>query len=240
MIYLLRYGLLLVYTVFWGVIGLAIGLVERSGRGVLWVAKSWVGWIFASCGIRVEVEGLVENIDPAQPYVIMTNHQSVIDIGALIMTLPVEWGFVAKRELTWIPFFGWVLAIGGHVIIDRSNRERSVKSLRCAAERVRAGTNVIIFPEGPRSPSGTLASFKSGGFHLAIQARSPVLPATVSGSHRITPNHSLRLESGVVKIAYGKPIPTEGMGTEGREALKGAVRDAIEAGFDLTLQGARE
>ena len=240
MIYLLRYGLLLVYTVFWGVIGLAIGLVERSGRGVLWVAKSWVGWIFASCGIRVEVEGLVENIDPAQPYVIMTNHQSVIDIGALIMTLPVEWGFVAKRELTWIPFFGWVLAIGGHVIIDRSNRERSVKSLRCAAERVRAGTNVIIFPEGTRSPSGTLASFKSGGFHLAIQARSPVLPATVSGSHRITPNHSLRLESGVVKIAYGKPIPTEGMGTEGREALKEAVREAIEAGFDPTLQGARE
>ena len=80
------------------------------------------------------------------------------------------------------------------MIIDRSNREKSVQSLRHAAARVRGGVNVIIFPEGTRNQEAGLAEFKSGGFHLAIEAGVPVIPVSVCGSSRITPKGSLRID----------------------------------------------
>jgi 1-acyl-sn-glycerol-3-phosphate acyltransferase len=234
-IYAARYLLIVLYTVVWGLPACLVGLLDRSGEGVIWIGRPWVRWIFWSCGVRVEVEGL-ENVDPRRPCVFMSNHQSVTDIGALVTSLPVSWRFVAKRELTWIPLFGWALALGGHPIVDRGNRERAVASLRRAAERVREGTHVVIFPEGTRSESGEMRSFKSGGFHLAIQAQVPIVPVTVSGSRRITPKRSLRIESGVVKVVYGKPIETAGLRIEDREALKQQVRAAIAAGYDRELQ----
>jgi 1-acyl-sn-glycerol-3-phosphate acyltransferase len=234
-VYLLRYLLTVLYTILWGVPACVVALVDRSGEGVIWIGRQWVRWIFWSCGVRVEAEGL-ENIDPRQPYVFMSNHQSVTDIGALVLTLPVSWRFVAKRELTWIPLFGWALKLGGHPIVDRGNHAKAVASLQRAAEQVRRGTNVVIFPEGTRSETGAMRSFKSGGFHLALQAEVPILPVTVSGSRRITPKRSLRLESGLVKVVYGKPIETRGLRIEDREALKGMVRAAIEAGYDPELE----
>jgi 1-acyl-sn-glycerol-3-phosphate acyltransferase len=199
------------------------------------VARHWVHWILVTCRVHVRCEGL-ERVDLGRPYVVMSNHQSVFDIAALVSTLPISWRFVAKRELTRIPLFGWALAGGGHVIIDRSNNETSVRSLHRAAQQVRGGTSVIIFPEGTRSPTGELGSFKSGGFHLAIEAGVPILPASISGSRRITPKRSLRIESGSVLIRYGTPIPTEKFGAEDREELKRVVRRAIESGLDPELQ----
>ncbi len=235
MIYVVRYALIALYTVLWGVPATLLGPFDRHGRMICFIARHWIGWIFWTCGIRVECEGL-ENLDPEQPYVLMGNHQSVVDIGALVLTLPRDFRFVAKRELAWIPFVGWALALSVGIMVDRGNRQRSVSSLRRAAERIRGGETVIIYPEGTRSPTGELRAFKSGGFHLAIQAQVPVLPVTVSGSKRITPKRSLRVERGTVKIVYGKPIPTRGLGTEDRQALKDEVRAAITAGFDPDFQ----
>jgi 1-acyl-sn-glycerol-3-phosphate acyltransferase len=233
-IYVLRYVLVAVYTVFWGTVACLALCVDRSGESAIWVGRNWVRWIFASCGIRVEAEGL-EHVDPARPQIFMCNHQSVVDIGALVVSLPVSWRFVAKRELLWIPFFGWALGLSRHVIVDRGDREKAVASLRRAAKRVAGGVNVIIFPEGTRSPDGELKPFKSGGFHLAIESQVPIVPVSISGSRRITPKRSLRIESGTVKVVYGKPIPTRGLGTEDRQALKDEVRRGILAGYDPML-----
>jgi 1-acyl-sn-glycerol-3-phosphate acyltransferase len=234
LIYALRYALIAAYTVFWGVP--AILVAPFSGEAIVWIGRTWIGWIFRTCGIRVEAEGLA-NIDRTRSYVFMSNHQSVLDIGALVLTLPVSWRFVAKRELTWIPFFGWALGLSDQIIIDRGNRAKAVRSLARAADRVRRGINVIIFPEGTRSPTGTMREFKSGGFHLALQAQVPILPATVSGSRDLIPKRSLRVESGTIKVVYGAPIPTEGMGAEQRDKLKELVRAAIARGYDTVLQG---
>ncbi|MGI9590453.1 MAG: lysophospholipid acyltransferase family protein [Myxococcota bacterium] len=232
MIYVLRYLLVALCTVFWGTFGLIAFPLARRGEVVMFVARRWVSWMLACCGIRVEADGL-DNL--TEPVVIMSNHQSVFDIAALIHTLPLEWRFVAKKELLWIPFFGWALAAADQVIIDRSDREKSVRSLRRGAERVRGGINVIIFPEGTRSQEAALGPFKSGGFHLALQAGVPVIPVSVSGSSRITPKHSLRIESGTIRVHYGKGLPTAGLGVEARSELKERVREAIVAGFDPEL-----
>jgi 1-acyl-sn-glycerol-3-phosphate acyltransferase len=234
-IYVVRYLLAALYTVFWGGVACLAAPFDRDGRTVVWVGRRWVSWILRSCGVRVEVDG-IERLPRDRGCVYMSNHQSVFDTVAIVATLPVRWSFVAKRELTWIPFFGWALRLGHQIIVDRRNRESSVRSLARAAERVRAGTNVIIFPEGTRSPDASLGEFKSGGFHLAIQAGAPIVPIAVSGSWRITPKRSLRIESGRVLVRYGEPIPTQGLGLDDRAELKRRVRDAILAAFDPELQ----
>jgi 1-acyl-sn-glycerol-3-phosphate acyltransferase len=233
-LYVLRFALITAYTVFWGVP--AVLVAPFSGEAIVWIGRTWISWIFRTCGVRVVAEGL-EHIDRTRSYVFMSNHQSVLDIGALVLTLPVSWRFVAKRELTWIPFFGWALGLSDQIVIDRGDRTKAVRSLARAAERIRRGVNVIIFPEGTRSPTGVMREFKSGGFHLAIQAQVPVLPATVSGSRELIPKRSLKVHSGTIKVVYGKPIPTEGMGAEQRDALKALVREAIAHGYDPVLQG---
>jgi 1-acyl-sn-glycerol-3-phosphate acyltransferase len=232
----LRFALIALYTVFWGIPAMLVA--PFSGEAIVWIGRRWISWIFRSCGIRVIATGL-DHIDRTRSYVFMSNHQSVLDIGALVLTLPVSWRFVAKRELTWIPFFGWALGLSDQIVIDRGNRTRSVRSLQQAAERIRAGVNVIVFPEGTRSTTGELREFKSGGFHLAIQAQVPILPATVSGSFELIPKRSLKVHAGTIKVAYGAPIPTAGLTTEQRGELKDRVREAIARGFDPELQGAR-
>jgi len=238
MLYVVRYLLIVLYTVLWGTLGLLLAAVDRSGEAVIWVARNWVRWILGTCGVRVDVSGL-EHLDPAHACVLMANHQSVWDSAAIVATLPGSFRFVAKRELTWIPFFGWVLVAGGHVIIDRADRARSVQSLERAAARVRGGKTVVIFPEGTRARTGQIGEFKSGGFHLALAAQVPIVPASVSGSWRITPPRSLRIESGRIHVHYGEPIPTAGLGLADRHRLKDLVRSAIDAGFEPELEPGR-
>src|SRR5262249_41461479 len=108
MIYVWRYVLIVLYTIVWGVPACFVSLLDRSGEGTIWIAKQWMRWIFWSCGIEVEAVGL-ENVDRLRPCVYMSNHQSVTDVGGVVLTIPVSWRFVAKRELTWIPFFGWAM-----------------------------------------------------------------------------------------------------------------------------------
>ncbi|MDJ0850160.1 MAG: lysophospholipid acyltransferase family protein [Myxococcota bacterium] len=238
MAYALRYLLVALYTVFWGMVGIAVGIAggSRKAAGIQWVGRSWMHWILVSCGVRVESEGL-EGV--TRPCILMSNHQSVFDIAAIVETFPYDWRFVAKRELLHVPFFGWALAVADQIIIDRSNRAEAVKSLRLAAQRIRGGENVIVFPEGTRSADALLHDFKSGGFHLAIEAGVPVIPVTVSGSQRITPKRSLRIESGRVLVRYGKPIETSGLRIEDRNELKRIVREAILGGYEPELQPGR-
>jgi len=233
-IYFVRYLLVALCTMFWGVLGVFLGVVDRSGRAILWVARSWIHWCLGVCGVRVEAVGAE---DVPNPCVVVSNHQSVFDIAAIIETFPHPiWRFVAKRELLRVPFFGWALAVANQIIIDRRDNARAVRSLKLAAARVRGGESVIIFPEGTRSSDAILHEFKSGGFHLAIEAGVPVVPVTVSGTHEVTPKGSLRIESCPVVIRYGTPIPTQGLDVGDRNDLKKRVREAILAGYDPLLQ----
>jgi len=235
----LRMLLVALYTVIIGIPVIAVSPFDRESRAVRALARVWIRWILATFRIRIEAHGL-ENVPTRAPIILMSNHQSLLDIAAIVLTLPpsVSWRFVAKKELVRVPIFGWCLVASGQIIIDRGDREKAVESLHRAAERIRGGASVIIFPEGTRSPKGSLRPFKSGPFHLALEAQVPIVPVTVSGSQRITPKGRLTVYSGTAKIAFGKPIPTRGLGLAQRNALKARVREAIAQGYDVGLQGA--
>ncbi len=109
------------------------------------------------------------------------NHASALDILIVFGHLPVDFRIVYKRSLSLVPLVGWAIWLGGHLPIDRSHPFRARRSLDAAARRIRGGTSVVVFPEGTRSPDGSVRRFKRGSFGLAIAAGVPVVPVSLAG-----------------------------------------------------------
>ena len=144
------YFFLVVTTIIASTAVLIAAIFDPEGNSPLKVTKIW-GWGLLSClGIKPEVSGL-ENIEPDRPYIYAANHQSAFDIFVLLAVLPPTVRFLAKKELFAIPLFGPALGKAGNLPVDRSNRKASMKSIDRAAQAVRQGSSIIIFPEGTRS-----------------------------------------------------------------------------------------
>jgi 1-acyl-sn-glycerol-3-phosphate acyltransferase len=143
----------------------------------------------------------------------MSNHRSQADIPAVIAALDeFQLRWVAKKELTRIPIFGWALQRAGHIIVDRSDHRQAVESLRAAREKMQTGISVVIFPEGTRSlPGQRLLPFKKGGFMLAHETGIPIVPVVVLGSGDVLPPHSWHPRGGDVEVIVGPPIPVAGL-----------------------------
>lgn len=223
----------------WGIlsalaVALAIILLAPFGlsrRAFFRLSAAWVRQQLALCGVAWSVEGweaLPQAIrDGQQPVVFMPNHASLLDPPFVLTALPLHPVFIAKKEIRLIPLVGWAVACAGMIYIDRGSRERAVASLKQAAQQVRAGKSVVIFPEGTRTRDGGLLSFKKGGFHLAADAGVPIVPVGIQGAFEVLPKGTYLLNPGRIRVAVGTPIPA----TEhpDREALMAAVRSQIEA-----------
>ena len=159
-------------------------------------------------GLEVKAHG-AHHLDPTKPCVIMANHQSHMDILALFEGLPVQPGFLAKAELRRFPVFGQAMARGGHVFIDRGRHQRAVGAIKKAAQQVRAGRTIVIFPEGTRSDGKRIKPFKKGGFHLAKVARVPIVPVGIRGTAEILSKHAREIRPGQAEIHIGEPIDAE-------------------------------
>ena len=200
---------------------------DPQGGGVDSVSAFWARLNLALSGVSMSVSG-DEFIDENQPYIVMANHQSYYDVFALIGYLPLPLKWVMKMELRKIPIFGIACEKVGHIYIDRGDSEKARKSLKAAGEKIRAGSSVVFFPEGTRSPDGKLQRFKKGGFVMALEAKVPILPVTVVGGRKILPKKSLRILPGNMKIIMHEPIPVDEYTYETREKLIEQVRRVIE------------
>lgn len=189
------------------------------------VQKWWSPILLWAGGAKLEVQGL-ENLKPGQPYIFASNHQSTIDIPALFVALPVDFRFVAKKALQYVPALGWYMTVAKFVFIDRSNHRDAVKSLEKAGERIRGGVSIVMFAEGTRSDDCRVLPFKKGPFALAMHAKVPVVPVTVEGSGKLMPKNSWNITPGPVKVCIGVPIEVEQFGDD-RMALIRAVRGKV-------------
>jgi 1-acyl-sn-glycerol-3-phosphate acyltransferase len=222
---------LILVTVFFGVTSAVVNLVRRESDATMRLGRLWSRAMLAVTGARVTYFGL-ENLRASQPCVYISNHQSNVDIWALICVLPVSTRFVAKEELFRIPALGWAMAGAGFVSIDRGNRSKAIRSLELAAQKIRAGRSLVLFPEGTRSRSGELGPFKKGPFHLAVQAGVPLVPVAIKGSGRIVPPHSIRVRPGPVEVRVLPPVAIEPFLPNDYLGLRRDVHARIAAALD--------
>jgi 1-acyl-sn-glycerol-3-phosphate acyltransferase len=195
-----------IYTVFYCILGFFVSLSDQNGRKVHFhIAVPWAKGILAVCGIKVRTSGL-ENVDGTVPRIYMTNHQSYFDIFALLAHLPVHFKFIMKQELMKIPILGRTMKKAGYIGITRDEPRKAIASMNDAAEKIRNGSSVVIFPEGTRSVDGKIQPFKRGGFNLAIKSGCDIVPVTITNSYRIVPKGSLKINRGSFGLRVGKPI----------------------------------
>lgn len=204
-----------------------VAILLRPGTLLYWgPASAWIRGTLRIFGARLEVTGR-ENLDPRQTYVVMANHRSQLDPVAMgVAFLPRVTRWVAKQELRAVPLLGKTLEVTGQIFIDRGNHGAALSALsNHAGDR---DAMICFFPEGHRSSTLELLPFKKGAAAFAISSRMPVLPMAVSGSEHCLPNHSLVSSPGTIRVAFGKPIPTEGLADADRGELTDRVRAEVQ------------
>lgn len=173
-------------------------------------------------------EGL-ERLQGLGPCVFTANHQSWLDIIALLVLLPGSVRFVAKRELGRVPLFGPAMRAAGHIEVDRRDLRSAVSAYEEAGRVIQSGFSALVFPEGTRSRDGRLLPFKKGPFVLAIVAQVPVVPVVILGSHDALPRGNVRPRPVPITVRLGDPIPTAGLTYADRDRLSDQVRAAMLA-----------
>jgi len=217
------------FTLFCSLCAVISGLIDGSGRSGHACARFWSLWCLRAARIRLEVTGL-EQVPPEGPVVYMGNHQGNFDIHSLTRAIPRTFSWIAKEELFRVPLFGSAMRRAGYIPLDRSDGRKALKSMRLAAERIAAGTSVVIFPEGTRTLDGSLLPFKRGAFLLAARAGVPIVPFTINGSMERNPRNRLELYPGTISVTFSAPIPTAGVAeAELMELVRATVAARLEA-----------
>lgn len=228
MISYLKVFLVVVYSFILSIIALIFIFIDRSFTLYYWLSKVYSGGVLLITGIKVKTTGL-ENFDHSKVYVYVSNHSSLFDITALQWTFPNRASMVFKKELGKIPFFGWQLALGPYVMIDRANPEKAMKSIE-RAKRIMKNKrySILLFAEGTRSKTGEVQPFKRGAFYLASRVGYPIVPISISGTSKILPKGKFKIKSGTITVHFDKPITTENIKTKVDEVnLMENVREII-------------
>jgi 1-acyl-sn-glycerol-3-phosphate acyltransferase len=191
--------------------------------------RAWSRRLVQEAGIEIETEGL-EHAAGDEPFVVMSNHQSLYDIPVVFQAVPRPMRMIAKKELFSIPVFGRAMRAAEIIELDRQNRRQAIAAIEQAKAMVSSGLSIWIAPEGTRSRSGDLGDFKRGGFHLALGTGARILPVTVSGTRDVLAPGSLRLTRGVrVRVHLSDPVTPADFGRSRLDELVGAVRSRIAA-----------
>jgi 1-acyl-sn-glycerol-3-phosphate acyltransferase len=217
-----------VYTIGLGTLSLVSTFYDPSGHFAHGCARAWSWLILATTGVAVHVEG-IDELDPGQTYIFVSNHQSIYDIPIIFNSLPFQLRIIAKRSLGRFPFLGWHLSRTGHMLVDRRS-PNPAHILRRWSEMVSKHLSLIVFPEGTRSGDGRVGRFKGGSFLLAMQVGLPVVPLSVVNSCHVMRKGRLRTCPGHVDLVIHRPIETAGPADptpEDARALAERVRRTI-------------
>jgi len=214
-------------TLLVSVLTLFITLVLRQeAASVQGLASWWAATICRVAGVEVAVSGNAL-LDPEKPYIFAANHQSQFDIFVLQGFLGVDFRWLAKKELFKVPIWGPAMRRAGYIPIDRSHGRQAIKSLDEAAQKIAAGTSVIIFPEGTRSKDGRLHDFKAGAMVLAVKSGVPIVPVAILGTYEILPKGKLLMIPGQVQIRIGRPIETKNCSARDKHNLARTAQEAV-------------
>jgi len=177
---------------------------------------------------RVHTEGR-EKIRPGATYVMVANHQSFLDI-LVLFRLFVHFKWVSKIEMFRIPLIGWNMALNRYVRLRRGDRMSITKMMEACERTLTAGSSIMMFPEGTRSPDGRLRAFKPGAFELALRTRTPLLPIVIEGTARALPKRGFVLQGRhAIRIRVLDEIPYAAFARTPVDALTDEVRAVFAA-----------
>ena len=225
MIFLVPFGVIAVVFHF-------LGLRKPMKQVIHWIAKGWGLAIINIIGCSVTVTGR-ENIPKKGGVCFVSNHCGYFDIVLLLAYSGRHVGFVAKKELAFVPFLNiWIYMIGGF-FIDRSSARKAIRTINKGVERVKAGGGLIIFPEGHRSKGQGLLPFRPGSLKLATMAEVPIVPVALKGSYEIF-EKNYRLNKVPLKVTFCEPIDTKNLPPEDRkqilcDRIYSVIKEKLEA-----------
>ncbi len=182
------------------VAGDAVDLARETRRWARGLERIW--------SLELSVEGL-EHYERGASTVLVANHQSYVDVVALLLVTPEMPVFLAKRELERVPFFGRAMKSRGDVFIDRARHDAATSTIERAARSIRPGAPLLVFPEGTRADAPRIGRFKKGAFHLAQLAHASLQPVGIRGSLEAWPRGSAVPRGGPVHVAFGPRIPAD-------------------------------
>ena len=211
------------YTVVLGMLSLGATLVGNpffAHRCAQW----WARLILWTSGVTIAHDGAPL---PAahEGCIVVANHSSFYDIPILFAAIPRQLRIMAKATLVYVPFIGWHLRLGGHLLVNRTKPGASI--FKKMQRLSRGGASLIVFPEAGRSDDGTLLAFKGGVFLLAIESGLPIVPVTIAGSRVVMPKGRLRVCPTTVRVTVHPPIATAGLPRNGARPLAEQVRGIV-------------
>ncbi len=206
---------MLVTVIPWGIYMVTASLWS-NGTQMWWMAVRWLTWAVGPIGrrilgIEVRVTGF-ENLPLGEksPAILLVKHQSTLETFLIPTLMPHPLAYVFKRELIFVPFFGWAMGRMDMIHIDRRLRARAFNKVVEQGKRLLAqGIWIIMFPEGTRIPRGQKGDYKHGGTRLAVETGAPVIPIAVT-SAKVWPRKAFVKRAGLVDVSIGKPIASQG------------------------------
>lgn len=196
-------------------------------KGAWWITVHlWAPGIAIILLSRMQIHGL-ENVNPKKHYIFMANHASYFDIACLFAASKRNLHFLAKDELSRNFFTGYMLRKLQIIFIDRTNPQRSAASIKKAVEHIKEGKNVAIFPEGTRTKTGALGVFRKGGFKLAVQSQTPIIPVAITKTALAWPRKNFGFRPTTVTITFGPEIQVAHVHEEDTKELVDAVYSYI-------------
>jgi 1-acyl-sn-glycerol-3-phosphate acyltransferase len=181
-------------------------------------------------GLNLTVIGK-ENI-PEEPCVFVGNHQSNLDIPAILANMNRLTGAIAKKDMEKIPIVSYWMRQIHCVFLDRENPREALKSISEGVDNLKNGYSMIIFPEGTRSRSNSMGEFKKGSMRLATKAGVPIIPITIYNTNKAMEGNNGKVRKANAKLIIGKPIYLEGMSKEEKADISEVIRNIIQGNLD--------
>ena len=230
----LRFWIVIIsLSIILGTVAVVLGVFDRSGNQSHKVTALWSRLICRCNGIKVKITG-AENILVGQPQIFIANHQGYYDIFALAGYLAVQLRWVSKSVLFRIPFMGWAMTAAGYIPVERNNRKQSYQAFLNTLEAIKAGSSIVVFPEGTRSEDGNIGVFKKGSQLLAQRAKVPMVPVTIIGTQDIIRKGSMLIHPKVVQIIISPCITLEGKDAKKGDEILQEIRNIICKNFKTT------
>ena len=202
------------------------GKIEERDRLVDSVASKWARDLLKLAGARVKVMG-AENVPKDRAVLFVSNHQGNFDIPILLGYINKQKAFIAKIEMLKLPMIRTWMKQMNCVFMDRQDMHQSLKVMNEAAEYLKQGYSMVIFPEGTRSKGDDMGEFKAGSLRIAIKANVPIVPVTIRGSYKLMEQNGFVIKPADVEIIISEPIETIGLTKEQTNGLNDEVRSII-------------